>query len=180
MGELGWELHHPMNQMQTLYEQLHQAGKAYGLTDFGPYAVNSLRMEKAYKAWGGELTTEITPVEADLMRFVDFSKSFIGREATLARKLQTHALQLVYLSVDAPECDCLGNEPVMDGEELIGVTTGGAYGHTVSQSLAFAYVPPSYAEPGTLFDITLLGIRRQATVLKEAVYDPNNERLRKG
>ena len=180
VGELGWELHHPMNQMQTLYEQLHQAGKAYGLTDFGTYAVNSLRMEKAYKAWGGELTTEITPVEADLMRFVDFSKSFIGREATLARKLQTHALQLVYLSVDAPDCDCLGNEPVMDGEELIGVTTGGAYGHTVSQSLAFAYVPPSYAEPGTLFDITLLGIRRQATVLKEAVYDPNNERLRKG
>ena len=180
VGELGWELHHPMNQMQTLYEQLHQAGKAYGLMDFGTYAVNSLRMEKAYKAWGGELTTEITPVEADLMRFVDFSKSFIGREATLARKLQTHALQLVYLSVDAPDCDCLGNEPVMNGEELIGVTTGGAYGHTVSQSLAFAYVPPSYAEPGTLFDITLLGIRRQATVLKEAVYDPNNERLRKG
>ena len=92
VGELGWGLHHPMNQMQSLYEQLHQAGKAYGLTDFGTYTLNSLRMEKAYKAWGLELTTEITPVEADLMRFVDFSKSFIGREATLARKLQTLSL----------------------------------------------------------------------------------------
>ena len=180
VGELGWELHHPMGRMTELYEQLHQAGTKHGLKDFGTYAVNSLRMEKAYKAWGGELTTEITPVEADLLRFVDFSKSFTGREATLARKLQGTALKLVYLSVEATETDCLGNEPVYDGEKLIGVTTGGAYGHTVSQSLAFAYVPPAYFVPGTNFEIPLLGSRCQATVLPEAVYDPQNERLRNG
>ena len=135
-------------------------------------------MEKAYKAWGGELTTEITPVEADLVRFVDFSKSFIGREATLARKLQGTGMRLVYLGVDAKETDCLGNEPVYDEERLIGVTTGGAYGHTVSQSLAFAYVEQRYAQTGTCFDIPLLGIRCRATVLPEAVYDPQNLRLR--
>jgi dimethylglycine dehydrogenase len=180
VGELGWELHHPMERMQELYDQLHEAGTSQGLRDFGTYAVNSLRMEKAYKAWGGELTTEITPVEADLLRFVDFSKSFTGREATLARKLQSTAMQLVYLSLDSPETDCLGNEPVFDGEKMIGVTTGGAYGHTVSQSLAFAYVPPDYAAPGTRFEIPLLGARRSATVIPEAVYDPNNDRLKHG
>ena len=178
VGELGWELHHPMDRMQELYYQLHEVGKAFGLKDFGTYAVNSLRMEKAYKAWGGELTTEITPVEADLLRFVDFSKSFTGREATLARKLQGTALKLVYMKVDSRETDCLGNEPVFYGDKMIGVTTGGAYGHTVSKSLAFAYVPPAYGAPGTRFDIPLLGERRSATVIAEAVYDPNNDRLK--
>ena len=82
--------------------------------------------------------------------------------------------------MDAKETDCLGNEPVYDGEKLIGVTTGGAYGHTVSQSLAFAYVPPAYFVPGINFEIPLLGSRYQTTELPEAVYDPQNERLRNG
>ena len=87
---------------------------------------------------------------------------------------------MVYLSLDSPETDCLGNEPVFDGEKMIGVTTGGAYGHTVSQSLAFAFVPPDYAAPGTRFEIPLLGTRRSAAVIPEAVYDPNNDRLKHG
>ena len=184
VGELGWELHHPIEKMEVLYDSLMEAGVEYGITNFGTYAMNSLRMEKAYKGWGSELTTEITPIEAGLERFVDFSKCFLGREAALSRKLLGVNTKLVYVSVKTSDSDCLGNEPVLGPEStladrnIIGVTTSGAYGHTVSQSLAFAYVQPQYTEPGTQFDIRILGKNCPATVLKDAVYDPDNLRLR--
>jgi len=183
VGELGWELHHPMNKMETLYDAIMEAGEEFGIANFGTYAMNSLRMEKAYKGWGSELTTEITPMEAGLERFVDFSKCFLGREATLSRKLLGVTTKLVYLTVKTSDSDCLGNETVLNpeapsGENIIGVTTSGAYGHTVSQSMAFAYVQPKFAEPGTRLEIHVLGHNCSATVLKEAAYDPQNLRLR--
>ena len=184
VGELGWELHHPLEKMEALYDTLLEAGSEYGIANFGTYAMNSLRMEKAYKGWGSELTTEITPIEAGLERFVDFNKFFLGREATLSRKLLGVNTKLVYVSVKTTDSDCLGNEPVLDLEssetdrKIIGVTTSGAYGHTVGMSLAFAYVQPQYTEPGTKLDIRILGQNCQATVLKEAAYDPKNFRLR--
>ena len=178
VGELGWELHHPMEKMETLYDSLMEAGAEYGITNFGTYAMNSLRMEKAYKGWGSELTTEITPMEAGLERFVDFSKFFIGRDATLSRKLLGMNTKLVYVSVETVDSDCLGNEPVLDNGQIIGVTTSGAYGHTFGQSLAFAYVQPQYSKSGTQFEIRVLGHNCTATVLEEAVHDPDNHRLR--
>ena len=183
VGELGWELHHPMDKMETLYDAIMEAGEEFGIANFGTYAMNSLRMEKAYKGWGSELTTEITPMEAGLERFVDFSKCFLGREATLSRKLLGVNTKLVYVSVETADSDCLGNETVLNpeapsGENIIGVTTSGAYGHTVSQSMAFAYVQPKFAEPGTKLEIRVLGHNCSATVLKEAAYDPQNLRLR--
>jgi len=178
VGELGWELHHPIEKMEDLYESLMEAGAEYGIVNFGTYAMNSLRMEKAYKGWGSELTTEITPMEAKLNRFVDFSKAFVGREATLSRKLIGISTVLVYVSVNSENADCLGNEPVLSNGEIIGVTTSGAYGHSVGKSLAFAYVQPKYSNPGTQFEIKILGKNQTATVLKEAAYDPKNIRLR--
>ena len=124
------------------------------------------------------MTTEITPMEAGLDRFVDFSKCFLGREASLSRKLLGVNTKLVYVSVETSDSDCLGNEPVLDNEQIIGVTTSGAYGHTVYQSLAFAYVQPQYAESGTQFEIRILGKNCIARVLTEAVHDPENLRLR--
>jgi len=179
VGELGWELHHPISDMETLYDALMQAGEAHDIAHFGTYAVNALRMEKAYKAWGAELTTEITPVEADIERFVDLNKGdFIGRDATVERKENGIDTQLVYLSVDTDDADPAGNEPVFDDERVIGVTTSGAYGFTVGRSLAFAYVEPAFADPGTTFDIAILGSRRQATVLAEPAFDPENRNPR--
>jgi dimethylglycine dehydrogenase len=179
VGELGWELHHPMPQMEKLYDALMASGEEYRIANFGVYAVNSLRMEKGFKAWGGELTTEITPIEADLERFVNFDKGdFIGRDVVLERKNKGVATKLVYLSVDAKDADVLGNEPVYDGDRVIGVTTGGAYGYAVQQSIAFAYVEPNYAEPGSEVRINILGDRRSATVLPEPLYDPRSTRLR--
>ncbi len=178
VGELGWELHHPLDRMPELYAAIQEAGVPHGIVDFGSWAMNVMRIEKAYKAWGVELTTEITPVEADIERFVDYSKEFKGKAATLARKESDLQWVLVYCEVDAADADCLGNEPVYDGDRMMGITTSGAWGHAVGKSLAFAYVDPAFRAPGSTFDIRILGDRRRATVLEGAAFDPDNLRLR--
>ena len=180
VGELGWELHHPMDRMAELYEAIVEAGQPLGLVHFGSYAMNVMRIEKGYKAWGNELTTEITPVEAELGRFVDYDGEFIGKEPTVARRDQDEPLSmvLVYCEVDADDNDCRGNEPALDGDRVMGITTSGTWGHTVGKSLAFVYVEPQFAEPGSTFDVLMLGERRSATVLAEPAYDPANEALR--
>ena len=177
VGELGYELHHPMDRMLDLYNALMQAGEAHGIANYGTYAVNSMRMEKAYRAWGTELTTEITPLEAGIGGFVDFSKDFTGRAAVEQRRKDGLQLQLLYLSVEAGDNDAVGNEPVYSGNEIVGITTSGGYGHTTGMSLAFAYVEPAYANEKAELEIALLGDRRKVKILCEAVYDPGNERL---
>lgn len=178
VGELGWELHHPIGRMAELYEAITHAGHEFGIVTFGSYAMNVMRMEKAYKAWGAELTTEITPIEADIGRFVDYTKDFKGKHATMARSREDLQWILVYAEVDADDADCRGNEPVYDGDRMIGLTTSGTYGHTVGKSLAFAYVAPEFSMPGSQFDVDILGDCRRATVLAGAAFDPENRRPR--
>jgi dimethylglycine dehydrogenase len=179
VGELGWELHAPMDALPRLYGALMEAGAGHGIADFGVYAVNALRMEKAHKAWGAELTNEITMVEADMMRFVDLEKGdFVGRDALLRRQEEGVKTTLVYAEVEDGDADPLGNEPVFDGDRVIGVTTGGAHGHAVGKTLVFAYVEPALAEPGSRFEVAILGRRRPASVLSEPAYDAANVRMR--
>ena len=181
VGELGWELHCPLDRMAELYDALVGAGEPFGLVHFGSYAMNVMRIEKGYKAWGSELTTEITPVEARLGRFVDLSKDFLGADAVRARQAQAEPLSmvLVYCEVDASDNDVRGNEPAFgDDGSVMGIATSGAYGHSVGRSLAFVYVDPRYEAPGSVFELDLLGERRQATVLAEPAYDPANKALR--
>jgi dimethylglycine dehydrogenase len=112
-------------------------------------------------------------------RFVDFDKGdFVGREALLQRQKEALAWNIAYIEVAAEDADVRGGEPAFDGDKGIGVTTSGAYGHRVNKSLAFIYVPPQYAAPGTTFDIEILSHRCPARVLAEAAYDPQNKRLR--
>jgi len=179
VGELGWELHAPMQHLAAIYDAIVEAGGEHGLVDFGLYAMNALRMEKAYKGYGGELTNEITLAEASMGRFFDADKgAFKGREAALARNADGLATQCVYLTVEAGDADCLGNEPVMAEGRVIGVTTGGAFGPVVGKSLAFAYVEPAFAAPGTEFDIRILGEMRKARVEDGPLYDRENARPR--
>ncbi|MCE2482686.1 MAG: GcvT family protein [Alphaproteobacteria bacterium] len=178
VGELGWELHHPMDRMEALYDAVMAAGGEFGVANFGLYAVNSLRMEKAYKGWGSELTTELTPIEGGLDRFVDMDSPFIGREAVVERTRKGVDTRLVYLSVDAVDADAHGNEPVYAGERVVGLTTSGAYGYAVEQSIAFAFVEPDLAGPGTELEVAILGRRCAARVLEQPLYDPANRRLR--
>ena len=177
-GELGWELHHPMDRMAALYDAVMEAGEDCGVADVGLYAFDALRMEKGYKAWGLELTTELTPVEGGLDRFVDFDSSFIGRDAVRERARAGVESRLVYLSVDAVDADAHGNEPVYADGRVVGLTTSGAWGYAVGQSIAFAFVEPDLAAPGTELEIAILDRRRGARVLAEPLYDPGNERLK--
>ena len=177
VGELGWELHPAMEHLEALYDALVEAGAVFGIRNFGLYAVNSLRLEKAYRSWGVELTNEVTMIDSSMERFIKFDKGdFIGREATLQQRDRT--LQLIYFSLDPGDSDVQGGEPIFAGERCVGVTTSGGYGHFVRQSLGFGYVPPSLAEPGTALTVDVLGQRRRATVRKAPVHDPANVRLR--
>ena len=177
VGELGWELHPPMEHMEALYDALLEAGAEDGIRNFGLYAVNSLRLEKAYRAWGSELTNEVTLIDAAMERFIKFDKGdFTGREATLEQR--DRKLQLVYFSLDSGDADVQGGEPIYSGESCVGITTSGGYGHYVRQSLGFGYVPPALAAPGAALTVEVLGQRRQATIHTDPVHDPANERLR--
>jgi dimethylglycine dehydrogenase len=181
VGELGWELHVPIDQMLPLYEALVAAGEPHGMVHFGSYAMNVMRIEKGYKAWGSELTTEITPIEARIERFVDFDGDFVGKDATVARRDQSEPLStvLVYCEISDGETDMRGNEPAYDADDnVIGIGTSGAFGHAVGRSLGFVYVTPDFEAPGSTFELDMLGTRRTATVLAEPAYDPNNDVIR--
>lgn len=146
---------------------------------FGAYAMNSLRLEKAYRGMGSELTAQITLVEADMERLVGWDKEdFTGKAATLRSRQQGPRIQLVYLTVDAADADCIGNEPVFAGDTVTGVTTSGGYGFATGRSIAFAYVDPVHAAPGTALEIEVLGRRLGARVVEQPLYDPENARLR--
>ncbi len=179
VGELGWELHPETAALPALYDALWEAGQDFGIANYGLYAVNSMRIEKGYKAWSAELTNELTMLEADMARFIDFKKAdFTGKAATQAQAQVPRPLVIVYARVDASDTDVRGGEPVLTQERCIGVTTSGAYGHRVRESLAFACVPPEFAAPGTVFDVLLQGERRRATVLAGPAYDPDNSRMK--
>ncbi|MEL7544225.1 MAG: FAD-dependent oxidoreductase, partial [Pseudomonadota bacterium] len=179
VGELGWELHGPMDALPKIYDALMAAGEPHGLRLFGAYAMNALRLEKAYRGYGSDITTEITMVEGDMERFVDWDGSdFLGKAATLSSKQQGARIKLAYIEVDADDADCVGGETVYANDKPIGVTTTGGYGFTVDKSLAFAYVDPEMADEGASFTIDILGDKRPAKVIAQPAYDPKNERLR--
>ena len=117
--------------------------------------------------------------EADMGRFVNTKdRDFQGKAGTLKSAEDGPRIQLVYCEVDAGDVDVGGNDPIFDGDKLIGVTTSGGYGHHVGKSLAFAYVEPGYVTPGSAFEMEILGERRAAKVIDQPIYDPKNERLR--
>ncbi len=174
-GELGWELHVPMDGMSRVYEALWQAGERHGIANYGAYAMNAMRLEKMFKG-AGELTNEVTLPEADVMRFVRLDKpgGFIGREATAASAAGPHRWICAYLEVEAADADCLGAEPVFLNGAKVGAVSSGAYGPAVGKSLAFAYLKPEAAKAGTPLEVMILGERRPATVLDRPAYDPDS------
>ncbi len=180
VGELGWELHHPMEHMPALYEAIQVAGAEFGIADFGALAVDSMRIEKCYRGIGADLTNEVSPIEAGLHRFVPMDKmDFVGREALLRIQEEGPTQKLVYLDVETVDADCMGGEPLLVNDRVVGVTSSGAYGHRTGRSLALAYVRPDLSEVGQKIEIELLEDRCVAMVLEnEPVFDPSNARLR--
>jgi dimethylglycine dehydrogenase len=178
-GELGFELHMPTWQLPFIYESLQRMGEKHGLRDFGGYAFNSMRMEKMYRAWGHEFTEEITGVEAGMHRFIDASRDFIGVGEVRKRLEEGTRIQLAYLAFDDDiPCDVFGNEAVYHDGVHVGLTTGGAYGHRIGRSLAFAYIDPALVRQDVPLDVQTSAGMRRAHVEMGALYDPDNDRLR--
>ena len=180
VGELGWELHTPMERLPAIYDALSAAGPAYGLRDFGLYAMDSLRLDKGYRGWKTDLETGYSPYEASLDRFVSLKKpTFVGREAVIREAERGAAQRFVPLTLDdegdadAPPC-----APVLLRDENVGLVTSGGWSFTLNKSVALAYVRSDLATPGTKLEIEVFGERRAATVGREPLYDADNARLR--
>ena len=180
VGELGWELHVPAEHVLSVYDLIWAAGEPLGIHDYGLYAMDSLRLEKCYRAWKGDLTTEYTPFMASLDRFVKLDKpgGFIGQEALKREAASGPRERFVPLIVAATDADAAAVCIVFARNQPVGLVTSGGYGYRLKQSIALAYVRADLAVPGTELEVEILGARRRAVVGREPLFDPENARLR--
>ncbi|HYC13831.1 MAG TPA: aminomethyltransferase family protein, partial [Stellaceae bacterium] len=180
VGELGWELHHPIEMQNYIFDRLMAAGRELDLRPFGIRAMDSLRLEKSYRLIPRELSIEYAALESGLDRFVRLdNREFLGRAALLDWQKRGFRNRLVTMEVQGiTDADARGSEPVYRGSELVGRCTSGGYGWRVRKSLALAMVPPELAALGTELEISILGDRRAATVISESPFDPKNDQLR--
>jgi len=177
-GELGWELHMPIGASVPVYDTIHAAGAEFGIVDFGLLATESMRVEKNYPGWKNDLHTEFTVLEAGLGRFVNLDKDFQGRDAIAAQHEAGDRRLWVAFEVDNDVASAHTGDPIYSGDDLIGVVTSGAYGHTMGVNIAMGYVQPRFSEPGTELTIGILGQRSPATVRTGPMFDPEHLRPR--
>ncbi len=180
VGELGWELHHPIEYQNHIFDALMTAGADLGIRPFGIRAMDSMRMEKSYRLVGTEMSIEYAAYETGLDRFVHPNKGdFIGRDALMQWRERGFENAFVTLEVhDVTDADALGNNPIYQDGRLVGRATSGNYGFRVGKSLALAMVRPDLAIEGSRFDIRILDRMYKATLIAESPYDPENIRLR--
>ncbi|MEM9523676.1 MAG: FAD-dependent oxidoreductase [Pseudomonadota bacterium] len=177
-GELGWELHHPIEMQNNLWDQLMAAGEPHGLKLVGARAQNWLRQEKSYRAFGNELGRDATPLEADLPRFVDLSKDFHGKARLEETGIRVKCCTLL---IDGPEdADPWGREALYaeDGTR-VGRLTSGGYSVHFGKSIGMGYVKPDLAEPGLKLRVKMYDRLWNAEVVEDSPYDPANEAIRK-
>ena len=179
VGELGWEIHHPIEWQRHIFAEIVREGERHGLAMCGMRAMDSLRIEKSYRMWAQDLTREYTVLEAGLDRFVDFGKDFVGRDALERQKQSGVPRSFVTLEVSGiKDADPLGNEPLWKGDRMVGRATAGARGHYVGKTLALAYADAGEGEEGAEMEIEILGERYGAKVIPDSPHDPENKRLR--
>ena len=179
VGELGFELHHPIEMQNYVFDKIMAAGAGFGIKPFGIRAMDSLRLEKSYKLVGRELSIEYAALESALERFVDLDKEFLGKQALLEWRDKGFGNRLVTLEVEGSvDADARGSEPVTKDGAMVGRTTSGGYGWRTRQSLALAMVKPELASVGTEVEIRVLGETRRAVVVPESPFDPENAALR--
>lgn len=171
-GELAYEIHVPNNQLYAAYLALRTAGADQGLRLFGARAVESMRMEKGFLHWKADLITEFDPFETGLDRFVKLDKSFVGKDALLARQQAGMTRKLVSLRIDETAAPAHGGASVMRDGQVVGTVTSGDWGHRVGMNLAYAFVQPDLARVGTALHIDLMGKMVPVRVIDPAPYDP--------
>ncbi|MDA3630380.1 FAD-dependent oxidoreductase [Saccharopolyspora sp. WRP15-2] len=175
VGELGWELYAAADQGRKLWDVLWEAGQRLGVIAAGRSAFNSLRLEKGYRSWGADMTTEHDPFEAGLGFAVRTDKDFLGRAALAEREGDR---RLCPLLLEDREAVVMGSEPVHVDGRPVGYVTSAAYGYTIGASIAYAWLPSSLAVPGTRADVEYFGERLPAVVAEEPLFDPEMKRLR--
>lgn len=175
-GSLGWELHHPIEMQNYLFDLLEEEGKKHGLKLFGARAQNWLRLEKSYKAFGNELGRDATPLEGGLERFVDFSKEFYGKENMLNIGIRSKCITLL---IDGPD-DAIpwGREALYSDDKVVGRLTSGGWSVQFNRSIGLGYTKPELTVPGTKLKVKILNELWDATVTNDSPYDPRNKELR--
>lgn len=185
VGELGWELHIPTEQARQVYDLLLEAGAPLGIQNAGHYAINSLRLEKGYRAWGAELTPDENPLEAGLSFAVDWNKStpFLGKEALLqAKESGILKKRLAILILEDPDVILWGSEPIRRDGKAVGYTSSASYGHALQASVALGYirnqagVTRDFLESGK-YTIENDGKEFAATLTLRSPYDPDRSRI---
>ncbi len=178
VGELGYEIFHPIEEQIALYQTLAAAGTPLQLRMFGMHAMESMRLEKGYLAWKAEMNVHHTPLETNIAWTVKWDKDFIGREALEKVRDAGVPRKLVALVVEAEDSDPWGYNPIFQGDRQVGMTSSGGYGHRVQKSIALGYVSPQLTDPGTRLAVEVLGKKRPAEVVRMPIYDPTNERMK--
>ncbi|TDL91425.1 GcvT family protein [Meridianimarinicoccus aquatilis] len=175
-GELGWELHHPIEMQAYLFDLLEKAGAAYDMKLVGARAQNWLRQEKSYRAFGNELGRDATPLEAGLDRFVDLDKAFHGKEAMLSHGIRSKCVTVL---IKGPEgADPWGREALYHEGAHIGRLTSGGWSAGFETSIGMGYVRPDLAATGTVLQVKMFDQLWTATVTDDSPYDPQNVRIR--
>jgi dimethylglycine dehydrogenase len=180
-GELGWELHTKVEDTPAVFDAIWAAGQKNGLKLFGMFALDSLRLEKSYRAWKQDLSTDYTILQGGLERFVKWDKpDFRGKAALAGEKQQGVKKRFVTLVVEDPgECDAPYMATLWHGGKIVGETLSGGWGHRVDKSIALGMIRADLAEPGSTVEVEIFGDRFNAVVQKdEPLWDPKNERLR--
>ncbi|MGZ5298724.1 MAG: GcvT family protein [Actinomycetota bacterium] len=179
VGELGWELYTSGEVALPLWDSLLEAGEPHGMVPAGYRAIDTLRLEKGYRAWSSDITPEENPYEAGLGFAVRMTvPGFIGNEALEHARATGLTRKLCCLTLSDARAMTLGNEPVFHGGRVVSRVTSGGIGYTIGASIAYAYLPIELAVPGTSFEIEVFGERVPAAVVDEPLWDPKGERIR--
>jgi glycine cleavage system aminomethyltransferase T/glycine/D-amino acid oxidase-like deaminating enzyme len=174
VGELGWELHTTTDYGRKLWNTLWEAGREYDAVPMGDGALNTMRLEKGYPLFGGDITPEYDPYEAGLGFTVDVDTEFVGRDALVDAEPDR---KRVTLTLDEPGDVVFNGAPVFDGETQLGYAAGAGYGHSVGAGIVTSYLPVEYADPGTSVQVQYETERHPATVRESPLFDPERERL---
>jgi dimethylglycine dehydrogenase len=175
-GELGWELHYPIEFGRYLWDLIWSVGEKHGLKGVGARAQNWLRQEKSYRAFGNELGRDATPLEADLPRFVDMSKDFRGKAKMVETGIRSKCCTLL---IDGPsDADPWGKEAILKDGVKVGRLTSGGYSVAFGKQIGMGYVSPELAVPGTKLKVKMLLQEWDAVVVEDSPFDPTNARIR--
>lgn len=177
-GELGWEIHTAIDDTATVYDAVMKTGASYGLQPIGMFALDSLRLEKGYRGWKSDLSTDYNIWDAGLDRFVDTTKeTFIGRDAIISAGEPTK--QFVAMTIEGSACDAPYMSGVYKGDEIVGEITSSGWGHRIDKALGLGTLRADVAAPGTTLEVDIFGERFTAIVQDDlSTWDPKNERVR--